>query len=39
MDNDLGYLKDYGPWIMSGILIVYGILCTILCKDYEATDE
>lgn len=34
-NNDLGLLKDYGHLIMSMILIVYGILVTCLCREYE----
>lgn len=39
MDDELGYLKDYGHWIMSGVLIYYGIMYTILCNDYGPIDE
>lgn len=37
--NDLGLLKDYGNIIMSVVLILYGVLYTYLCKEYEAIDE
>lgn len=39
MDDDLGLLKDYGHWIMSGILICYAILYSYLCNTYGSTDE
>lgn len=29
-NNDLGYLKDYGEWILSGVLISYGVLYSYL---------
>lgn len=38
-DYDLGYLRDYGHWIISGILIIYGILYTYLSKEYESIDD
>jgi hypothetical protein len=33
--NDLGLLKDYGHWIMSTILVGYGIMYSILSYDYD----
>ena len=34
-NNDLGLLKDHGHLIMSVDIIVYGILVTYLCREYE----
>jgi len=34
-NNDLGLLKDHGHLIMSVVFIVYGILVTYLCREYE----
>ena len=39
MDDELGYLRDYGQFILSGILVCYGILYSFLCKDYGPIDE
>lgn len=39
MEDELGLLRDYGNWIMGAVLIGYGILYTILCKDYGPIDE
>ena len=37
--NDLGYLKDYVEWILSGVLILYGLLYSFLYKDLEIDDD
>lgn len=37
--NDLGYLKDYGEWVLSGVLILYGLLYSFLHKDLEIDDD
>lgn len=39
MDNELGYLKDYGLFIMSGCLLIWGFTYSFLANDYEAIDE
>ena len=36
--SDLGLLKDYGNFIMSAVLIVYGVLYTYLCNEYGSID-
>jgi|688.fasta_scaffold35962_5 hypothetical protein len=35
-NNDLGLLKDHSHLILSFAFIVYGILITYLCKEYDA---
>jgi hypothetical protein len=35
MDNELGYLKDYGSFIMSGCLVLWGLIYTFLSNDYD----
>lgn len=37
--NDLGYLKDYGEWILSGVLISYGVLYSYLHNYLEIEDD
>lgn len=39
MTDDLGLLKDYGYFILSGVLIVYGLLYSYLCTIYGPIDE
>lgn len=39
MVDELDLLDDYGHLIISGLLIVYGILLTILINDYGQTDD
>lgn len=37
--NDLGYFKDYGNWILSLCLILYGVLYTFLYHDLEIEED
>jgi hypothetical protein len=38
--NDLlGYIKDYRLWILSGVLILYGLLYSFLHKDLEMDSD
>lgn len=39
MDSDLGLLRDYGHWILSGLLISYAILVSYLQHQYEYYDS
>jgi hypothetical protein len=39
MGDELGYLRDYGHWILSGVLIFYGLLVSYLCTIYEIDHE
>jgi len=39
MEDELGYLKDYGPFIMGGCLIVWLIIYAFLSNDYGPIDE
>jgi len=40
MESDLGLLQDYGQWILSGVLILYGGLVHYLQHTYgHMTDE
>lgn len=39
MDDELGLLRDYGNWIMAGILIGYGIMFSIYNSYYGPRDE
>lgn len=39
MGDELGLLDDYGHLIISGLLMAYGILLTILINDYGPTDD
>jgi hypothetical protein len=39
MADELGLLKDYGKYIIGGLLIVYGIFYTYLCNTYGPIDE
>lgn len=39
MDDDLGLLRDYGHWILSGLLICYGILISYLQNQYGEFDQ
>lgn len=39
MEDELGYLRDYGSHIMSCCLIAWGIIYTFLTNDYGPTDE
>jgi hypothetical protein len=34
MDNDLGLFKDYGHYILSSCLILYGLLFSFLSREY-----
>ncbi len=37
--NDLGLLKDYGQWILSGVLILYALGVSYLQYQYEYYDQ
>lgn len=39
MVDELGYLRNYGHIILSGVLIVYGLLFSYLCTIYEFKNE
>lgn len=39
MIDELGYLKDYGSWVMVGCLLVWAITYTFLSNDYGPIDE
>lgn len=39
VESDLGLLKDYGHFIVSGFLILYGMLYSYLAKEYESLDD
>jgi len=39
MDDELGYLRDYGTWIMAAILIGYGIMFSVYNFYYGPHDE
>lgn len=39
MDDELGYLRHYGTWIMAAILIGYGIMFSVYNSYYGPHDE
>jgi hypothetical protein len=37
--NDLGLLKDYGNYILSGLLIFYGLMSSYLHNEYGTHND